>query len=151
MANLGILKDFPIAGTDLRGLIIQGPFALCAYVGVPKDHWLAEMQSVRFKCHYGITFADYGDGELRPNDWFWYGWDYAHHCDQWVLPDDAAQELKDAMARFASLGLPGSKGKAWTVAEVECEVIDAALDLQEQLITARQKSEQALACLKEIR
>lgn len=151
MANLGILKDFPIAGTPLRGLILQGPFALCAYLGVPKDHWLAEMQSVRFKCHFGVTFSDYGDGELRPADWFWYGWDYAHHTDRWVLPEEAPEELKQLAERIHAFAPKPRSQKAWTLEEVECDVIDAAMDLHEQLITARQKSEQALACLKEIR
>ena len=34
LLHMDTLRDFTLAGTPLRGLILRGPFALCAYVGV---------------------------------------------------------------------------------------------------------------------
>jgi len=113
---------------DFRVLIMRGPTAMCAYVGVPLGHPLAKTERdhaelvrywkanriwskvcygffkpiidkipwkvktrlegffvghypdlhLGFRCHYGETFSDIGDGKIRPAGYWWYGWDYGH-------------------------------------------------------------------------
>lgn len=125
-----VLKDFLLPDTPLRGLIIQGDFALCAYLGVPQDHWVADMDSLEFPCHWGVTFNGPGGDGLRPEGWYWYGWDYGHAGDAIAFPPEL-------LAHWAAQGheLPrlASTGKQWTVEEVEHEVIDAAISLLEAL------------------
>lgn len=76
----------------VRYLIVRGPCALCAYVGVPLDHPLAgrSYEGINLDCHYGLTFAKEGaENNYRPAGWFWYGWDYGH------LGDRSFYDLKD--------------------------------------------------------
>ena len=80
----------------VRYLIMRGPCALCAYVGVPLDHPLAgkDYDSIPLDCHYGLTFAKEGaEDNYRPAGWFWYGWDYGHSGDR------AFYDLKDNRGR----------------------------------------------------
>jgi len=67
----------------VRYLIMRGPNSLCCYLGVPKDHPLANRSydDIPLDCHGGLTFSEKGDGEIRPEGWFWYGWDYGHAGD----------------------------------------------------------------------
>ena len=104
-----ILKDWYDDG--IRYLIMRGPSALCAYFGVPLDHPLAGLNydALPVECHCGLTFAGEGDGEMRPKDVYWYGWDYAHSGDKSFYNLDS---------RFA--GLP--EDKAWTLEDVEKDV-----------------------------
>lgn len=139
MTDPTILRDFLIAGTPLRGLIVRGPFSLCAYLGVPRDHWMARMEELDFPCHWGVTFSAEGEGGLRPLDWYWYGWDYGHAGDALELPPEL-EALMPAELR------PSQRGKRWTVDEVEHEVIDAALALHEQMQQACAQAELTLAC-----
>lgn len=115
--------DHLLAGTPFRGLIIQGFAGLCAYVGVPRDHWMADMDELQFPCHREVTFRGEGDGDYRPEDW--YGWDYQHAGDAQVIPDDVRELLSDDVLQFLE------SGKRWTVAEVEQDLVDAALSLLE--------------------
>ena len=67
----------------VRSLIMRGPCALCAYMGVPFDHPLAgfEYDILPIECHGGFTFAGEGTEENKwPEGFYWYGWDYGH-CD----------------------------------------------------------------------
>jgi hypothetical protein len=68
----------------LRFVIVRGPAALCAYVGLPEDHPLAGFsnEDINVNAHGGLTYAGAGDGVAgRVTGWFWYGWDYAHAGD----------------------------------------------------------------------
>lgn len=134
MASVGILKDFLIPDTPLRGLIVQAPFHLCAYVGVPKAHWLSDMEDLPVRCHFGITFAGEGDGELRALDWFWYGWDYGHFTDVMSLADEFKVAPFLDIPLFKESGLDFVyKRKQWEFSEVELEVIDVAVEVMELL------------------
>lgn len=146
MAKLGILKDFPISGTPLRGLVVQGPFCLCAYVGVPREHWLANMDELSIPCHWGITFSGEGDGDLRPENWYWFGWDYGHCSDAWSLADELPQEVKEAMAQF-SAGTNHGARKKWGVEEIELEIIDVAIGLMPMLEQSEQRATALLGTL----
>ncbi|MFN9475136.1 hypothetical protein [Acidovorax sp.] len=122
-----ILYDNLLAGTPFRGLIIQGFSGLCAYLGVPQDHWMADMSSLTFECHHDVTFRGEGDGDLRPEGWYWYGWDYQHLSDQTNFPADMLALMPPEFVKL----IP--KGKNWTVAEVEQDLVDSALHLLESL------------------
>ncbi len=136
-----ILRDFLIAGTPLRGLVVQGPFSLCAYLGVPLEHWLAQVDELQFDCHWGVTFAGEGDGQIRPAGWYWYGWDYAHAGD--------AMDFPEAVRALLPEGLRQPRGKRWTVDEVEHEVIDAAQSLHAQLVQVIEAATASLPVPKE--
>ena len=80
-----------------------------AYVGVPKDSVIAGLESDDFyflSVHGGITFAQQGEG-LRDENYYWYGWDYAHAGDQ-------IGELE---------------GKKWTTEEILEEAEQVVFDL----------------------
>ncbi len=120
-----ILKDFLLTGTPFRGLILQAEFALCAYVGVPEDHWLADMEGLEFDCHWGVTFRGAGGDGIRPAGWYWYGWDYAHAGDFVQVPPELLEHFK-----AHGLKPPFQGGKKWTLEEVEHDIVDAAVELQ---------------------
>jgi hypothetical protein len=66
----------------LRFIVMRGPGHLCAYIGIPLDHPLANKSydDLPVEAHGGLTFAKKGDG-FRPKELFWYGWDYGHYGD----------------------------------------------------------------------
>lgn len=125
-----ILRDFLLADTPFRGLILRTEFCLCAYIGVPESHWMANMEELDFPCHRGLTFNAPGGDGLRPAGWYWYGWDYGHAGDRLQLPEALMSVMDDAMKNFF-LG-----GKAWTAEEVELDLIDAAIALKAALSAA---------------
>lgn len=126
------LYDALLGDTGLRGLVLQGPMTLCAYLGVPRDHWAANMDELDFDCHGGITFRAEGGGENDswPADWFWYGWDYGHWRDGWNQTPAQLGWPKSAWPMYAQIAPPG---KVWTVDEVVVELIDAAVELSATL------------------
>ena len=67
----------------VRFIILRGPTSLCAYLGVPKDHPLADhgYDNIPIDCHGGLTFSSEGNGSPWPEGFFWYGWDYSHGGD----------------------------------------------------------------------
>ena len=66
----------------VRFIVLRGPASLCAYVGVALDHPLANKSyDLPISAHGGLTFSDKGDG-IRPEGYYWYGWDYSH-CDDY--------------------------------------------------------------------
>lgn len=123
-----VLKDYLIAQTPFRALILQGPFSLCAYLGVPQSHWLADMHELELRCHGGVTYQGEGTG-YRPAGWYWYGWDYAHAGDMRELPP----ELRDSIDLTSLESAWPARAKKWTVAEVEQDVWDTAMALKEAL------------------
>lgn len=128
-----ILRDLPLAGTPLRGLVVRGEFCLLAYVGVPEEHWLADMDELEFPCHFGINFRGLGDGRMRPQGWYWYGWDYGH-CTDLLLPHPVLDVVLPAF--------PGARARS--VAEVEEDVLDAALSLWHALEEAQAVAKDSL-------
>lgn len=133
-----VLKDFFLPDTPLRGIIARGGFSLCAYIGVPENHWLADLEMLEFPCHWGITFRGPGN-EVFPQGWYWYGWDYAHAGDYIELPAGL-----EALLKKEGLQLPFGRGHRWTVDEVEHEIIYVAVNLLEALKQAEQEAEKAL-------
>lgn len=79
----------------LRFIILRGPFHLCAYVGVPEAHPMAEhdYDSLPIDCHGGLTFSRAGDGKYLPKGYWWYGWDYGH-CDDYRISDHHSTNYK---------------------------------------------------------
>ena len=132
MQSVVPLKDFLLVGTPLRALILRNDFCHCAYLGVPEDHWLANMQDLEFDCHFGLTFSGAGGDGIRPAGWFWYGWDYAHYLDQLDYPPELLAALKKS-----GISNQFNKGKRWTVEELEMVVIEAAQCLMESLSKAQ--------------
>lgn len=66
----------------VRFIIVRGPAALCAYLGIPTAHPLAgfEYDDLPVEAHGGLTYSGarvHGDGST-----YWYGWDYAHSGDR---------------------------------------------------------------------
>lgn len=96
----------------VRYLIMRGPAALCAYVGVPADHPLAghSYDDLSLECHGGLTFGGEGGGKGSwPAGWYWYGWDYGH------AGDKSFYDLKEGMAWRAD-------DREWTVEDVQKEI-----------------------------
>lgn len=97
-----------------RFLVMRGPAAVVAYLGVPESHPLAgrSYEDLPLECHGGLTFSALGGHGKRdqfPAGWWWYGWDYAHSGDK----------------SFYDLKYPEGLGhlaeKAWTPAEVDAD------------------------------
>jgi|GEM_PF-6979487 len=124
---LPVLWDKPLAGTPFRGLILRTAYCYCAYIGVPQEHWLADMQELQFECHWGVNFREPGDGRVQPASWFWYGWDYGHAGDQTFLLQSMPPEIAEMLPEGLKQHL--GAGKSWTLAEIEQDVIDAAVSL----------------------
>jgi hypothetical protein len=99
--------------------IMCGPGSITAYLGIPIDHPLAKLDynDVDLHVHGGLTYGSVGDGNLRPTDYYWLGWDYEHHMD----------------CSFYSIRYPEYRSLAedtqWTVEMVRPEVIRAARQL----------------------
>ena len=72
---------------DIRYRVMRAGASLTVYVGVPSSHPLAELSydELPISVHYGLTFGRDGDGEFHPENWYWYGWDYAHLGDKTFL------------------------------------------------------------------
>lgn len=104
---------------NVRVLVMRGPSALCAYVGLLKDHPLAGLRYdlILLECHGGLTFSRTGDGKRWPEDYYWYGWDYSHAGDYATYYDDSPRMVT---------GCQGDK--KWTVAEVKEEAKWVAWD-----------------------
>lgn len=66
----------------VRFIVMRGPASLCAYVGIPIDHPLANQgyDDLPIVAHGGLTFASKGR-DAWPEGFYWYGWDYAHAGD----------------------------------------------------------------------
>lgn len=101
----------------LRFIVMRGPAALCAYVGLPKDHPLAghNYDDLPVQAHGGLTFGREA-GKQWPEGYYWYGWDYGHAGDFSVYDE----KYRDAP----------SDDKKWTPAEVEADSWNAIYDFK---------------------
>lgn len=104
----------------LRFIVMRGPASLCAYIGLPTEHPLAnhDYDNVPIDCHGGLTFSQLGDGKNWPSGFYWYGWDYAHSGDYSFYDDD-----------FIGTRLE-SKDKKWLVKEVIDDSWGAIYDMK---------------------
>lgn len=116
--------------------------SLCAYIGVPHDHWMANTEEVNFVCHRRITYRGEGGGELRPFGYYWHGWDYGHFGDRLSFGEDDQEfenlleslpEESRALIRLMTQGTPEAPFKRWTVEEVEQDLVNAAVDLMDKM------------------
>lgn len=100
-----------------RCMVMRGPVALCAYVGVQAGNPLygKDYNEIDIDCHGGLTFSCEGDGEYRMEKYWWLGWDYAHsndacfyhyrsrdHEHQWT-PDEVVAEFPAVIEQFKEL------------------------------------------------
>ena len=117
----------------VRCIIMRGPVALCAYLGVPEDHPLAgtSYDDLPLRCHGGLTFSEKGGGKWHPAGFWWFGWDYAH------AGDFCFYDLKQ--------GAVYSRDKKWTVDEVRAEVSDVLWDFKKLVKLAETTKVKALA------
>lgn len=114
-----IYKDWYEDG--VRCVIMRGPCALCAYVGVPVKHPLSgfDYNDIPLSVHGGLTFS----GEFTPFEslrgYWWYGWDYGHcddysfyfdkdktyyrNCKRWLIEDVEKEVKYDAVYYFSML------------------------------------------------
>lgn len=113
-------------------LILRGPFSLCAYIGVPKEHPLygVDYEKVPVDCHGGLTFSEEGGStdkipSLKSGYW-WFGWDYAHSLDKTFMPLDLSDYSIEWLHK-------------WTPREVYLEMGPALKSLEE--ITDKLKKE----------
>jgi hypothetical protein len=100
----------------VRCLIMRGPGALCAYIGVPTGHPLSNKsyEDLNVDVHGGWTFDGEGDGKYRPTGVYWYGWDYTHCDDQ----------------PFYSIH---RTGKRWMVEEVRRHILKALPEFKKEM------------------
>lgn len=128
-----VLFHEPIAGTPFQGLILHNTLAICAYIGVPSEHCLAGMEKLHFECAEDITYRDYGDGFFRPSGFFWYGWiyDMPINAEQMFGPDFFGADVPPELVQHFKTLNEGKK--RWTEQEIQCDLIDAAMSLQEVL------------------
>ena len=111
---------------NIRCLVMRGPASLCAYLGIPLNHPLANFNynDIPLNVHGGLTFGAFGDNEYRPIGYFWYGWDYAH--------------AGDCCFYYNKYPYLNSDDKKWLVNEVEKEIKEVLWDF-EKLVTLAEK------------
>uniref|UniRef100_A0A6M3JJC4 Uncharacterized protein n=1 Tax=viral metagenome TaxID=1070528 RepID=A0A6M3JJC4_9ZZZZ len=103
----------------LRFIIMRGPASLCAYIGLPLNHPLADQNynDLPIQAHGGLTFGRVGEDEW-PKGYFWFGWDYAHgrdysfgddnflpfqgHHRRWLV-DDVIRDSQNTIYNFQQL------------------------------------------------
>lgn len=126
-----IYADF--TDEEYRCLVMRGPVAICAYIGVPKNNPLYEVDYsdenlYGVECHGGLTFADTGSVNTFPQGYWWLGWDYAH------LGDLAFYEIGNMV-----------RGYGWSPLDVYNEiphVLEQIKDLSEDLKRKQEAEEQ---------
>jgi hypothetical protein len=101
----------------MKGMVMRNMFSLCAYIGIPMWHPLANLNydDIPLEVHGGLTFGSKGDGEKWPSKFYWYGWDYGHYGDMSIYP----LELMELILKYRE------NEHGWTVAEVEAELQEA--------------------------
>jgi hypothetical protein len=108
----------------IRVMVLRGPAALCAYLGIPKAHPLAGFgyEDIPLRVHGGLTYSG-SDIKGAPSDFYWFGWDYAHSGDWCVYDDKYKTTYKDDSHK-------------WTVKEVVAEAKDAVWDFSKIVLLA---------------
>jgi hypothetical protein len=101
----------------VRTIVLRGPVALCAYLGVPEGHPLAgnDYDDLSLDVHGWLTYA--GTFKEFPG-WYFYGWDYAHVGDKMLRDREIRAILGD------------DRGKEWTPTEVIEEARAAQYDFR---------------------
>ena len=134
-----IARDFTDVSSGLRGLVMRGGLGWCGYVGAPNEHPLNGIEELKFRCHFGVNFAQQGEDTLfLPHGYYWWGWDYAHFSDMPILP-----EHLEALEQWR-LSERGLQRKVWTVDEVAEEVMDVLMSLRVAIEENSQLAEIAL-------
>lgn len=107
----------------IRIIVLRGPVALCAYLGIPQAHPLAgfDYDALPLRVHGGLTYSG-KDITGAPDGFHWFGWDYAHSGDKCVYRDGIPDHHKDS--------------HAWTAAEVIAEAKDAVWDFRKLVVLA---------------
>lgn len=116
-------------------ILSMGGRNFCTYVGIPIDHPLAgyDYELLPVECHGGLTYGEAGDGEYRPEGYYWYGWDYGHAGDLTWWSDDTPDF--------------GFNEKDWTLTEVKNDAWQAIYEfsklkeLSELIYSKAKKSE----------
>jgi len=116
----------------LRFIVMRGPAAWCAYIGIPEDHPLAgfsydDLPSV--DAHGGLTYAGKSTetDKWRTAGYYWYGWDYAHLGDMSVY--DHRKEMQEIAAKYPGL----EPEHDWTIDEVVKDAWGALYDFKKLL------------------
>lgn len=73
-------KEWEHVGLKCLVLRAQHLGHLNGYVGVPEGHpaYDRDYNEIDVEVHGGLTFGDFGDGQLRPKGFYWLGFDCAH-------------------------------------------------------------------------
>jgi len=134
MSEWDDLKKLPI-GAIIREwidkgrlcIIVRGPMALCAYVGIPSHHPLygKHYDSIDVECHGGLTYSGvFGrlmiKGEDRFDDYWLLGWDYAHAGDKGFNPPEVENLIRRNGGVYSFFERP--EDKTWTIAEIESQI-----------------------------
>ncbi len=127
-----ILRDW--MDGEIRCVILRSSASLCAYLGVEKNHRLANQNydDVEIECHGGLTFCGEGGEGFLPEGYFWYGWDYAHaydypfYNDQFPLNSmyDNDPEMKAYREKQKRTD------RKWLVEHVEKDMVDSIASFQ---------------------
>lgn len=102
----------------VRFVVLRGPSALCAYIGVPVGHPLAghSYNDLPVNAHGGLTYAGSGVTGLEDAGLYWYGWDYGHAGDRLLFSLDS---------RFSTLHMGDEE---WTPSAVDSDSWEVLYD-----------------------
>lgn len=141
MESGATLKDWVEDG--IRCVIKRGPASLCAYLGVPVGHPLAnnEAENLPLRVHGGLTFGKEGDGKYFPTGFYWYGWDYAHSGDYVFYYDEPPLSSK----------ITHASDKKWLLQEVEQEVKSTVYDFKKLMELAEKSAKHLWIDMSEIK
>lgn len=103
---------------DARFIVLRGPGAICAYVGVHKSHQFIELRNILevedkledkldstsscdidLSCHGGITYEGMGEINALPRDYLFFGWDYSHAGDAFLFDGKVSSLLAKGDAK----------------------------------------------------
>ena len=111
-----------------RFQIVRGETSLCAYLSVPAEHRLQQLDWDSDEVHGGIGFD--GESPLEPGRWAW-GWSYDHLGDGTIFPAEVEAFLAPSRAKSAK------RKEAWGFSGVMCEYkwlpLDVLDDAQEAI------------------
>ena len=79
-------------------VILRGPACICAYIGVPKAHPLAKIDSydnLPLSVHGGLTYCGMNGIKELEGDWMFWGYDHAHGGDRCFYDSVFRDDNKD--------------------------------------------------------